>query len=622
MGVPGFFKWLLEKERKNKNLIRNSINKKIKYLMLDTNCLLHPCINHVIDKIKDNPGYDRSKVELEIWKLITKRIDEMIDKVKPEIIYIAIDGVVPMSKILQQRQRRHRYYYDNSQNEICNDVYPITSIELTPGTEYMERIHLKMINYLKNINQLGTKKIKYIYSSYHIEGEGEHKILRYIKNNIKNNDTIVIYGLDADLLFLALSAMITNYTLDLYIMREKPIFDNKDVNLDDVNTEYNYVEIRELYNIIDPTTTTATTTVPSSSTTTKGRIPVPDFIVICYLIGNDFMPHLLTITFKKKGLDKLISAYENVVNKIGGNKTIVENDGKKFVINYDFLYELFNEIVYTERNIWRNINRPRPNQNAPHPAPNPHHNGSNPNPHHNAPHNNSPNPHHNAPHHNGPNHNGTTNPNHNAPHPAPNPHHNGHHNAQSNKGVIVEEKIEFKDETEYYNNYLGTSELEISKSTKKHIVLKYIEGVEWCMNYYLNNTNSWSWGYPYAIAPLIQDIINYFPKMGESNTFGGRELCPMEQLILAIPRETYKYVLSPDLITELRQNKIIGYMFPISFSIDINKDDLYWKCPVSIPMVDYNEYVKEIKKIELLKKSSNNISLNDNDAFTNLDYKH
>ena len=62
-------------------------------------------------------------------------------------------------------------------------------------------------------------------------------------------------------------------------------------------------------------------------------------------------------------------------------------------------------------------------------------------------------------------------------------------------------------------------------------------------------------------------------------------------------------------------------MFPISFSIDINKDDLYWKCPVSIPMVDYKEYVREIKKIDILKKSSNNISLNDNDAFTNIN-KH
>jgi 5'-3' exoribonuclease 2 len=561
MGVPGFFKWLLEKERKNKNLIRNSINKKIKYLMLDTNCLLHPCINHVIDKIKNNPdvyiGYDRNKVELEIWKLITRRIDEMINKLKPEIIYIAIDGVVPMSKILQQRQRRHRYYYDNSQNEICNNIYPITSIELTPGTEYMERIHLNMINYLKNINQIKGSKIKYIYSSYHIEGEGEHKILRYIKNNIKNNDTIVIYGLDADLLFLALSAMITNNTLDLYIMREKPIFDNKDVNLDDVNTEYNYVEIKELYNVISSTTMNATAI----------GIPVPDFIVLCYLIGNDFMPHLLTITFKKKGLDRLISAYENVIKKVGSDKTIVEKDvnSNKFIINYDFLYELFIEIVYTERNIWRPYRYTSNSHTANSHTSNSH----------------------------------TT-------------------NAPSNKGLIVEEKIEFKDDNEYYNNYLGTIELVISKNTRKHLVLKYIEGIEWCMNYYLNNTNSWSWGYPYAIAPLIQDIITYFPQTSSSNVFGERELCPMEQLILAIPRETYKYVLTQELITELRQNKIIGYMFPISFTIDINKDDLYWKCPVSIPMVDYNEYVREIKKIDILKKCGNNISLNDNDAFTNL----
>jgi 5'-3' exonuclease len=57
MGVPGFFKWLLDnkKKLKSKNLIRENMNKKVKYLMLDTNCLLHPCINHVIDKIKNNP---------------------------------------------------------------------------------------------------------------------------------------------------------------------------------------------------------------------------------------------------------------------------------------------------------------------------------------------------------------------------------------------------------------------------------------------------------------------------------------------------------------------------------------------------------------------------------------
>jgi 5'-3' exonuclease len=564
MGVPGFFKWLLDIEKKNKNLIRCSINKKIKYLMLDANCLLHPCVNHVIQKIKNNNvnnkhNYNRVKVEEEIWQLITNRIDEMINTLQPEILYIAIDGVVPISKILQQRQRRHKYYYDNdiaSKNEICNDIYPISSIELTPGTDYMERIHLKMIEYLKK-----KKNIKYIYSSYHEEGEGEHKILKYIKTNIKDNDAIVIYGLDADLLFLALSAMVAakdthgGCAIDVYIMREKPVFQNKEVDLDDSNaTEYNYVEIKELYNVISNTTI---------------NIPVPDFIVICYLIGNDFMPHLLTITFKKKGLDKLINAYDNVIKKIGKDKTIVEkNKDGMFEINYDFLHELFIEIQYTERNIWRNINRPyRHTPSGPTASTGP----------------------------------------------------------TISKGpmvnTITEDKIEFKDENEYYNHYLGINELEINKNTKRYIVLKYIEGIEWCMNYYLNNRNSWSWGFSYPIAPLIQDIITYFPHHDHRQRclqHDGRLLCPMEQLILAIPRETYKYVLSTELIDKLRENKIIGYMFPLSYSIDINKDDLYWKCPVSIPTVDYDEYIREIKKIDILKTAKNNLNINELNTFNNL----
>jgi 5'-3' exonuclease len=636
MGVPGFFKWLLDIEKKNKNLIRCGINKKIKYLMLDANCLLHPCVNHVIQKIKSNNvnnkhNYSRVKVEEEIWELITNRIDEMINTLQPEILYIAIDGVVPISKILQQRQRRHKYYYDNdiaSKNEICNNIYPISSIELTPGTDYMERIHLKMIEYLKK------KNVKYIYSSYHEEGEGEHKILKYIKTNIKDNDAIVIYGLDADLLFLALSAMVAakdtcggggggvgcgvgcggggggGGAIDVYIMREKPVFQNKEVDLDDSNaTEYNYVEIKELYNVISNTTI---------------NMPVPDFIVICYLIGNDFMPHLLTITFKKKGLDKLINAYDNVIKKIGKDKTIVEkNKDGMFVINYDFLHELFIEIQYTERNIWKNINRPyRPYRHTEL-------NGSTgPKGHTETNGSNGPYRHTEL--------NGSTGPKGHTETKGPMGS-NGHIGSNGHAGpagpmvnTITEDKIEFKDENEYYNHYLGINELKINKNTKKYIVLKYIEGIEWCMNYYLNNRNSWSWGYSYPIAPLIQDIITYFPyiganackdgdvKKGKDGGYDGRLLCPMEQLILAIPRETYKYVLSTELIDKLRENKIIGYMFPLSYSIDINKDDLYWKCPVSIPTVDYDEYIREIKKIDILKTAKNNLNINELNTFNNL----
>ena len=48
-----------------------------------------------------------------------------------------------------------------------------------------------------------------ILSDSNVPGEGEHKILQYIKNNITDNIQ-VIYGLDADLIFLAFASNVSN----------------------------------------------------------------------------------------------------------------------------------------------------------------------------------------------------------------------------------------------------------------------------------------------------------------------------------------------------------------------------------------------------------------------------
>jgi hypothetical protein len=46
-------------------------------------------------------------------------------------------------------------------------------------------------------------------------------------------------------------------------------------------------------------------------------------------------------------------------------------------------------------------------------------------------------------------------------------------------------------------------------------------------------------------------------------------------------------------------------MFPETFDIDINKETQYWKCQVKIPMVEYQEYISVIKKINILDKKNN-----------------
>ena len=580
MGVPGFFSWLIRNKNKlgSKHIINETIKYKVKYLMLDTNCLLHPCVNNIIEKYKLNQlllnsdKFIREQLEEHIWNKIENYIEDMLKKINPENLLIAIDGVAPMGKILQQRQRRYKYLYDKQiKIDTKNDIkcikqedgielpeIPISSIELTPGTDYMEGIHKRMEKFVEKINK--KTKTKCIYSSYHEEGEGEHKILQYIRKNLKDNltDTIVIYGLDADLLFLSLGI---GYTNNLYIMREKQIFNNNEVDLD-AEIQYNYVEIKQLHKLIS-----------------NLGISTNDFIVLCYLIGNDFIPSLLTIDVKKGGLDKIFTAYENLLKKLkleqndehGNIKTnlLIKQDiinsksSLEYIINDVLLVELFKELIWTEKHIWKNINRENYNN----------HNNNN-------------------------NHN---------------------HNNKKNKEIEKEnekmntmnkfksgtthntnflDKIEFSSDIEYYSYYLGIECISIDNLIIIRMVKDYITTITWCINYYLKDCISWSHGYNFIIAPLIKDIIKYYPNRIEIKR-NSRELNPVEQLILAIPPYTYKYVIEKSIIKEIKKDKQIGYMFPESYDIDINKELIYWKCQVKIPMVDYHEYIKSIKNINI-----------------------
>ena len=55
MGVPGFFAWLIKNNSKllNGKLLLEEIKYPIKWLMLDTNCLLHPCMANILERYKN-----------------------------------------------------------------------------------------------------------------------------------------------------------------------------------------------------------------------------------------------------------------------------------------------------------------------------------------------------------------------------------------------------------------------------------------------------------------------------------------------------------------------------------------------------------------------------------------
>jgi 5'-3' exonuclease len=309
MGVPGFFAWVMKRCKRN---IMKSPNKPY-CLYIDANCLIHPQCFKVLKDNSDSPILEDLMIDR-----ILKYLDYLEDYVKPtDYMYIAIDGVAPLAKMEQQRKRRFKSVQDTSSKDLIRIKYGVklegswSNISISPGTKFMEKLHLMLKHHYTH-----RTNINYIYSSYHTDGEGEHKILQHIRNTNLINKEIVIYGLDADLIFLSLASQKQN----IFLLRESAQFNNKENKDSDdkIEEELSYVSIDETNNAFD-------------EIMDKKNIR-NDFIFLCFFIGNDFLPHLPSVNIKCNGMEILLETYFFVRGKVAGN--LILDD---FTINDNFL---------------------------------------------------------------------------------------------------------------------------------------------------------------------------------------------------------------------------------------------------------------------------------------------
>jgi len=326
MGVPGFFSWIMGHTKRK--LIKTP--SKPCCLYIDANCLIHPQCFKILKlekEIKDNMKLEELMIER-----IIKYLTYLEGVVNPSsYVYIAIDGVAPMAKVTQQRKRRFKTAQDASYIDyikIKHGVKPEpkwTNTAISPGTEFMEKLHEKINEHYTN----KEKHITYVYSSYHTNGEGEHKILQDIKNCDVDGD-IVVYGLDADLIFLSLASQKQN----IYLLRESNQFkrNNQDDDDDDsIEQELTFISIDNVKKAFNDILQLELDEDVSN-----------DFIFLCFFLGNDFLPHLPTIDIHHEGIEQLIDSYFYAFEKI--DKRLIQNNK----INDEFLLTMLEHLSQKE----------------------------------------------------------------------------------------------------------------------------------------------------------------------------------------------------------------------------------------------------------------------------------
>ena len=355
MGIPGLFSSLKDKYT---NIItqKSFVNIPFTILLFDYNSLIHPISNLLLSKytsITDNEH------EILLIEESLKYTDDLINNIKPDICGIFIDGVCPMAKMVQQRQRRYASIIDK---EYIKNIYSkykekqpreYNTNTISPGTEFMEKFHNNIIEYINNNNN--NNKLQFVYSSYLDIGEGEHKIMSYIKRN-KNflvDKNILIYGLDADLIILSLT-LINEYSI--FLLRE-----NQD------NPMSSNIENMIIFNVKECAKSIILEL--SSNQETFVVEYLIDFIFISNILGNDFiLPNpTVNIRFIQKinGVDTIIKCYKMLslnYKKLHKNTIfMIEKKNKIFKINWEFFTEYIkllstNEISYFEKSIKRYVN--------------------------------------------------------------------------------------------------------------------------------------------------------------------------------------------------------------------------------------------------------------------------
>ncbi|KAF9008770.1 XRN 5'-3' exonuclease N-terminus-domain-containing protein [Cyathus striatus] len=380
MGVPALFRWLskkypkiiypVEEEDEIKvpgedgqdvtipvNMAQPNPNgEEFDNLYLDMNGIVHPCTHP--------EGKPAPETEEEMMLEIFSYTERVVNMIRPrKLLFMAIDGVAPRAKMNQQRSRRFRSAQEAKEKDEAHrealEMWKAMGKEvseeeknkkawdsnaITPGTPFMTLLAVSLRYWVvqKMNTDPGWKNIQVLISDATVPGEGEHKIMDYIRRQRSNpghdpNTRHVIYGLDADLIMLALATHEPYFRVlreDVFAndtsptacrmcgqeghyaaqctgtkaeIQKKPPSQKKPFIFLDVAILREYLEVE-----LD---------VPSLPMPFSLEMAIDDWVLLIFFVGNDFLPHLPSLEIREGAIDTLLKIWKTELPRMGGYLT-------------------------------------------------------------------------------------------------------------------------------------------------------------------------------------------------------------------------------------------------------------------------------------------------------------
>lgn len=526
MGIPSYFSYIIKNHAKLiKKLSKNTIP--VNNLYLDCNSIIYDAVHNI-----DFTKLVVSDIDT-IINSVCAKIDEYIFELKPDnIVYIAFDGVAPAAKLEQQRSRRYKSLY---QNNISKSIFkdakpdPWNTTAITPGTAFMNKLN-------ESIRRKYNEPKKYNIDSFVLSpsdkyGEGEHKLFDFIRqfpDKHKDKNT-VIYGLDADLIMLSINHL--PISQNIYLFRETPHF-IKSINSELEPDESYIIDIPELAKII-----TLDMNNGLELTTEQQKNRVYDYILLCFFLGNDFMPHFPSVNIRTGGVDKMLNAYKATIGNTNENLT----DGKK--IYWKNVRKLVQHLANLEEDNIKMETKMRDRREKQE-----------------------------------------------LPNITPEEKFKKFDSIPQYERALEKHINPFK--SNWQNRYYKCLfDIDIDEVRKKQICTNYLEGLEWTMKYYTTGCPDWRWCYNYNYPPLFSDLLHYIPVF-DAEFVPNKKPAPVTELVqlaYVLPKQSL-HLLPEKLYESLVLKHNDWYKADCEFVWSYCR--YFWEAHVQLPHIDIDELEK------------------------------
>lgn len=282
MAIKKINKWV--RERKFPGLTPKKLPNDPESLIIE----LNPVFHDVAARVFGYGKYDTKQIRAYINKLSYEQLyaryysevlNEIMTRVKaipePDTLVLVVDGVAPVAKMTQQRQRR----YGKPNVIYRDDLVLFDSNSISPCTELMFALDAEIKLWIDQNRSKLPRRV--LYSSHLKPGEGEHKIMDFFRDGTLGNiGPHVIYSADGDMYMLSLVAP----AVGMFLARNNHF-----------TGELEYVNIEALKRFLSEELIKPTA--------------VADFVFMLYLWGNDFLPHQVSFYDLDVAIEETFAAY-------------------------------------------------------------------------------------------------------------------------------------------------------------------------------------------------------------------------------------------------------------------------------------------------------------------------